>query len=261
MQVLEDIVLCETSILRSVQSSTCLKRFTFSFRAKFIEDFDQLYFSKLVHVSHLQFLVSSIWGAAVEKGSWKSRLSLGRAFPRWFFALWLQALDSDTLLLPFFSHLVCLFACDVTRDAQRRGCRRKFTTALRAVSLGYWRQSEDQVQYCKCLAAVPSTQPRIFRHTAGMDAFFSILLQLQNELFFIMYGTGVPKTCLLPACIFLSLPCISGPLTYCFTLENSQTTPVALCFCCFFPCFPFMMLNIVFSSCFWVKMSIGKALV
>lgn len=56
---------CETSIF--VQSSAYLKRFTFSFRTKFIVYIDQLYFAELVHVSRLQFLVSSIRGAAVEE--------------------------------------------------------------------------------------------------------------------------------------------------------------------------------------------------
>lgn len=31
--------------------------------------------------------------------------------------------------------------------------------------------------------------------------------------------------------------CISGSLLYCLALESSQTTPVALCFCWFFPLF------------------------
>lgn len=196
----------------SVQSSTCLKRFTFSSRAEFIQCFDQLQFSKLEHVSHLQFLVPSIWGAAVEEGSWRSRLSLGLAFARFFFALWLQALGSDTLLFWVFPHLVCLLACDVTGDAQRRGCRRS-SPVPRAVSLGCWRWAEDQVQYCKCAAAVPNTQPRIFRHTADMDAFFSMLLQLQNELFSLPM-LQVLKVSPLPAnshpsCASLDLFCIA----------------------------------------------------
>lgn len=159
MQVLEDIVLYETSILMSVQSSTCFKRFTFSFRANFIECVDQLYFSKFVHVSHLQFVVSSIWGGAVEEGSWKSRKSLACAFPG---APLLQALGSDSALRVCPSPLLpsckrslscerqgCV-SCERTGGAQRRGCRRKFTTALRAVSVGYWKWFEHQMQYWKC---------------------------------------------------------------------------------------------------------------
>lgn len=159
--MLEDIVLFETSILMSVQSSTCLKIFRFSIRANFIECIDQLYFSKLVCVSHLQFVVSSIWGAAVEEGSWKSRLSLGCAFPRFSFALWLQALGSGTLLLGLslttFAFLQMILqgyaSCDTTGDGQRRGCRRKFRT----VSLGCWKRFEGQMQDCKCSTVVPST--------------------------------------------------------------------------------------------------------
>lgn len=142
----------------------------------------------------------------MEEGSWKSRLSLGYAFRRFFFALWLQALGSDTLLLEFSPHFFCLLAYDMIGDAQRRGCKvskghggKKLTSALRAVSLGYWKRFEDWIQYCKCLVVVPSTQPRIFEHTAGMDAFFSILLQLQNELFSLHMLHIMFQKCPLPA--------------------------------------------------------------
>lgn len=54
------------------------------------------------------------------------------------------------------------------------------------------------MKYCKCLPVVLSTQPRIFRHSAGMAAFFSILLAAKLSIL-IMYATGVPEMCSLPA--------------------------------------------------------------
>lgn len=139
-------------------------------------------------------------------GRGKLEEQINLAFHRFFFALWLQALGSDTLLLEFSPHFFCLLAYDMIGDAQRRGCKvskghggKKLTSALRAVSLGYWKRFEDWIQYCKCLVVVPSTQPRIFEHTAGMDAFFSILLQLQNELFSLHMLHIMFQKCPLPA--------------------------------------------------------------
>lgn len=105
------------------------------------------------------FPTCSLLFPAYEEERWKSRKSLACAFPG---APLLQALGSDSALRVCPSPLLpsckrslscerqgCV-SCERTGGAQRRGCRRKFTTALRAVSVGYWKWFEHQMQYWKC---------------------------------------------------------------------------------------------------------------
>lgn len=144
MQVLEDIVLCATSIPMSVQSSTCLKRFTFSFRPKFIECIDQLCFSKLVHVSHLQFLFFQHMRSSCGRGKLEEQVKPEMCFSQvLLFSLtpssrqWYSALRAFSSLLlpscPWYDR-----RCTKNRLQYHKGGGKKFTTALRAVSLGCW---------------------------------------------------------------------------------------------------------------------------
>lgn len=243
----------------SVQSSTCLKRFTFSFRAEFIECIQQLLLFKACAcfppaVSCFQLMRSSCGKRKLEEQieSWACfsfsqvlLCSLAPSSRQWCCALRVF----PSLLLP-----PCLWNA---RRGTKKRLQEEFHHCPQSSFFGLLGMVWGSGAILQMFSCCSKHSARIFRHSAGMHLMLSSQSYFSSE----MNSSLRRLQTFQKRALCLHVPIPPMHLWYCLTLGSSQTTPVGLCFCWFFsPCFPFMMLNIVISSCFWVKMSRGKAL-
>lgn len=118
-----------------------------------------------------------------------------------------------TLLLGFVPHHFCLLAKDLSPVRGKDVSPVRGQEVHREEVAGgssplpseqfLWATGNGLSIRCNIGNVVQSAQARIFRHTAGMDAFSSILLQLQNELFSLHMVQVVQKCAL---CLHIPIP-------------------------------------------------------
>lgn len=217
----------------SVQSSTCLKRFTFSFRAEFIECIQQLLLFKACAcfppaVSCFQLMRSSCGKRKLEEQieSWACfsfsqvlLCSLAPSSRQWCCALRVF----PSLLLP-----PCLWNA---RRGTKKRLQEEFHHCPQSSFFGLLGMVWGSGAILQMFSCCSKHSARIFRHSAGMHLMLSSQSYFSSEMNSSLRRLQTFQKCAL--CLHVPIPPMH--LWYCLTLGSSQTTPVGLCFCWFFP--------------------------